>query len=617
MVRAKLFDILACAGAAGVWTSSRVVGAVMRAQERRLGPSWAPAELPQSRARSRPALGVPRTATSVCPGCNREAVDAVLRDDISRLEFAANPGLVGAAIVEESGRVLMRKTCDIHGPCEDVLSTDAAFFRRIESLYVGRDVDCADDRDVHDHGVVSIRTGRGLALIVDLTNRCNLKCSPCFMDANHAPYVHELSMDNVRGILERARAVKPRRDFNILFAGGEPTIARNFLDAVGVARSLGFKRICVVTNGIRFAQEPEFAAEARAAGVHQVYLQLDGVSNESHWHRGAANLFDVKRRALENIAAAGMMVNLQVAVANGLNNQHVGDVVRFALQNLSKVRSVLFQPIMFAGRDADVTDDERRARRYTLADLAHDLQKQTPSMDWQPMRDWFPTSAFSVFANYFDHLHAGAASGSIYADPHPDQAMFSPLVVNQRTGCVVPISSFVNVERLLKDVVAITDDWRGATWGRAQMALAVVRNYEGRRAPQGFRRGHLFDLLSQFEPRFKAVGNDWSARDNADPEWRLLTISASWFQDLFNFDLAAAQMDSTPVATVEGEIGFSAYNALGWRKIIEHRHQTATLAEWHRTQGRHRIYANGAVVQLRTRAEIEQAREAFSELVGG
>ena len=76
-------------------------------------------------------------------------------------------------------------------------------------------------------------------------------------------------------------------------------------------------------------------------------------------------------------------------------------------------------------------------------------------------------------------------------------------------------------------------------------------------------------------------------------------------------------MDSTPVATVEGEIGFSAYNALGWRKIIEHRHQTATLAEWHRTQGRHRIYANGAVVQLRTRAEIERAREASPELVGG
>jgi hypothetical protein len=173
----------------------------------------------------------------------------------------------------------------------------------------------------------------------------------------------------------------------------------------------------------------------------------------------------------------------------------------------------------------------------------------------------------------------------------------------------------VNVERLLRDVVAITDGWRGATWGRARMALAICRNYDRRHAPQGFRMRNLFELLTQFEPRFKAVGDDWSARDNADPEWRLLNIQANWFQDLFNFDLAAAQMDSTPVATVEGEIGFSAYNALGWRKIVEHRHQTATLAEWHRTHGRHPIYANGATVQIRTRAAIEQAREAAAELV--
>src|SRR4029079_15514711 len=127
-----------------------------------------------------------------------------------------------------------------------------------------------------------------------------------------------------------------------------------------------------------------------------------------------------------------------------------------------------------------------------------DLQRQTPSMDWQPMRDWFPTSAFSVFANYFDHLHADAESGSIYADAHPDQAMFSPLVVNQRTGCVVPISSFVNVDRLLKDVIEIRYGWRGAGWGRVQMALAIVRNYDGCRAPQGFKMRHLFELLSQF-----------------------------------------------------------------------------------------------------------------------
>ena len=368
-------------------------------------------------------------------------------------DFRSDPGVIDAHILEDSGRILMRKTCAKHGTFEDVLSTNPAFFKRMESLYFGHDFACAGHTNVHDHGPSTVRTGRGIALIVDLTNRCNLKCSPCFMDANHSTYVHELSMDDVRQIFDRARSVKPQRDVNILFAGGEPTIASNFLDAVSYARSVGFNRICVVTNGIRFAQDDGFAARARSAGVHQVYLQLDGTSNESHLHRGAANLFDVKRQALENIARAGMQTNLQVTVMNGVNNGAVGDIVRFAVMNIEKIRSVLFQPIMFTGRDASVAEDDRRSRRYTFADLADDLQQQMRGVQWEPMRDWFPMSAYSVVANLFDHLNPTAAVGSMFAEAHPSQSIFSPLLVNQHTRDVVPIASFVNVERLLADMV--------------------------------------------------------------------------------------------------------------------------------------------------------------------
>ena len=124
-----------------------------------------------------------------------------------------------------------------------------------------------------------------------------------------------------------------------------------------------------------------------------------------------------------------------------------------------------------------------------------------------------------------------------------------------------------------------------------------------------------FSSLKSFSTSFRSEGDDWSARDNADPQWRLMIIAGMWFQDLFNYDLAAVQMDATPVATVEGEIAFSAYNAAGWRKVVEHLHQTATLADWHRTHGRHRIYANGGVVQITTRRELERERQVLGELV--
>ena len=571
-------------------------------------PTWAPRALPKSHERTAPPLGLPRRTQSLCPQCNRAAVDAVLAGARTVAEFREQPGVIDARIVEESGRVLMRKECALHGSFEDVLSTDSAFFRRIESLYVGHDFACKDDEAVHNHGASRIETGRGLALIVDLTNRCNLKCSPCFMDANHAPYVHELSMDDVRQIFERARSFKPQREFNILFAGGEPTIAENFLDAVNHAWSAGFKRICVVTNGIRLGQEDDFAAQMRAAGVHQVYLQLDGTSNEAHRYRGASNLFDVKQRALENIARAGMMANLQVAVTNGVNNDCVGDVVRFAVENIDNVRTVLFQPIMFAGRDALVTDTDRAARRYTLADLAHDLRRQTSAFEWQPLRDWFPISAYSAFGNLFDNMRPDSPIGSMYSDVHPDRGVFSPLLVNQRTKQTVPLSSFVNTDRLLRDVVAIADNGGDSRLMKARLALSVARNFDSGRAPAGLTLASLWPILERLELRYSSDAPNWSEQDNTDPEWRVLIVAGMWFQDLFGYDMSAERMDATPVATVEGEIAFSAYNAAGWRQIVEHLHQTASLADWHMRNGRHTIYTHGKLIPLRRSEEPTTSR---------
>jgi hypothetical protein len=72
-----------------------------------------------------------------------------------------------------------------------------------------------------------------------------------------------------------------------------------------------------------------------------------------------------------------------------------------------------------------------------------------------------------------------------------------------------------------------------------------------------------------------------------------------WFQDLFNYDFRRTEMCIIPYATQMGEISFCAYNTgVGWRKIIEEMFQTATLAEWYKTKGRHEVYARGRSVPL-------------------
>jgi uncharacterized radical SAM superfamily Fe-S cluster-containing enzyme len=561
-------------------------------------PSWAPSPIPRSCERESMATGVPRRTLSLCPDCNREAVEAVTSGEASPTDFRVRPGIIEAEIVEEAGRILMRKACEKHGPFEDVLSNHPEFFKRMESLGFGKDFACAGDEMVHNHGANSIKRGRGTYLIVDLTNRCNMFCSPCYMDANAASYVHELDMQDVTALFERAASFKPQREINVLFSGGEATLSPIFLDAVRHAKSKGFHRLHVATNGICFAQEKDFAVKAKAAGLHAVYLQFDGVTEEKNGHRGIGNYMEVKRRALDNIAAAGMKTTLQVTVENGLNNDGVGDIIRFVADHIEKIHGIIFQPVMFSGRDEDISADERYARRYPVSQIAYDLQAQT-SFGWEPMRDWFPVSAYAVFANLCDVLHPEAALGSLFCDIHPNQGMFSPILINSRTREIVPVAKFFDVQQFLRDVVDITDLTRGPAITKAMVALSAVRNFDRAKAPSDFGFEQLRRLLADCFYRVAGSGPSWSERAYSyGGSWKLVMITPMSFQDLYNYDLATMSDSKTPVATQEGEITFCAYNGGRWRKIVEHLHQTASLAEWKRMHGRQPIYAKGKEVDL-------------------
>jgi uncharacterized radical SAM superfamily Fe-S cluster-containing enzyme len=544
------------------------------------------------------ATGIPRKTLSLCPDCNREAVEAVLKGEIDVADFRDNPGVIEAEILEEGGRILMRKACAKHGPFEDALSNHPDFFRKMEGLAFGRDFECANDCNVHGHGANSIRSGRGTYLIVDLTNRCNMMCSPCFMDANAASYVHELSIEDIKVIFSNALSFKPQREINVLFSGGEPTVSPIFLDAVRHAKSMGFHRLHVATNGVHFAESRDFAFQAKEAGLHAVYLQLDGVSEEKNQHRGLGNYMAVKRQSLENIAAAGMRTTLQVTVTNRVNNDGLGDIVGFALQNIDKIHGVVFQPIMFAGRDERVSPDERYARRYPLTQLAFDLHEQT-SIGWHPMRDWFPLSAFGIFAHLCDVLNPQANLGSLFQETHPNRGIFSPLLVDIHQKQAIPIPMFFDVEQFMRDVVEITDSGRGAATTKALVSLSILRNFNQQKAPSGFGLADLWHVLEDCFYRVAGSSDHWSQKAYSyDGRWRVMIFNGMWFQDAFNYDFSGICNSTTPVATTQGEISFCAYYGGGWRKVVEHQSRTTKLADWHSTHGRHEIYAKGKNVDL-------------------
>ena len=178
-------------------------------------------------------------------------------------------------------------------------------------------------------------------------------------------------------------------------------------------------------------------------------------------------------------------------------------------------------------------------------------------------------------------------------------------MINKETKEWAPVPRFLDAVQLTKDVTAITDAARGKGFSNFMMALALLKNYHPFEGPRGLT---LYDLFKKFDKtwaltkksttKYGRTSPDRSYEDamkrrQTDP-WNFLFIAGMWFQDLFNYDFRRTEMCIIPYATQMGEISFCAYNTgVGWRQVVEKMLQNATVAEWYRTHGRHKVYARG------------------------
>ena len=557
---------------------------------------WAAGPLLKSGERTRPPLGYPRETDSLCPRCVVETRGQILRGERNVSDLVnGHLGEIKATLYEEDGHIRVRKTCPAHGTFEDLISIDAEFSRRIESRFPGRDFATVGDDLIHRHGTSTIKYGRGAVLTIDLTNRCNMMCSPCFMDANQVGYVHELTMEEIEKILDDSISFKPRRQMSVQFSGGEPTLSPHFLAACRYAKKVGYMMVQAATNGLRFALEVDFAAQAKEAGFDMAYLQFDGVTNEANSHRKISNLFDVKKIAIENMYAAGIKITPVVTIVNGLNNQSVGPIVDFCMENHEKIGGPAFQPVSFTGRDEEITDEARHRQRYTTSHLAHELSRYYDGKI-DPLRDWFPLGAGGSFAALADHMSSPNASfGQLSCSCHPNCGASVMLTRNRRTKAWAPVSAFFDIDGFMKDIDVIVDSGRGRALSFAQIALSFLRNFDERKAPPGLTLGRMLQL---FKSRLLGGRKAPGGRDPAG-EWEFLWIGSMWFQDLWTYDFRRTEMCVIPYGTQEGEISFCAYNTgVGWRQIVENMHMVATTGEWFKQKGRHPIYAGDRPIPL-------------------
>ena len=213
---------------------------------------------------------------------------------------------------------------------------------------------------------------RPCCVLLEVTGRCNLGCPVCFAQAG-AGCDADPSLQTIAGWYDTVaqRAGKA----NIQLSGGEPTLRDDLDRIIALGREKGFGYFQVNTNGLRIAGEPGYAQRLKEAGASCVFLQFDGLTDDVYRAMRGRPLAQVKRRAVERCAEAGLPVVLVPTVAAGVNDDQLGDIVRFAVRNAPAVRGIHVQPLARFGRVPELPGG-----RMTLPGVLASLEHQTDGM---------------------------------------------------------------------------------------------------------------------------------------------------------------------------------------------------------------------------------------------
>ncbi len=309
---------------------------------------------------------------SVCPVCKR---------------------VLDAEVNARDDQVFLRKRCPEHGAFEARVYGDAAMYVEAMRFNKPGTIPLETQTEVRDGcpldcGLCPDHKQHACLGVIDVNSACNLDCPICFADSGHHPDGFTLTDEQVERALDAFVRAEGEPEV-VMFSGGEPSIHPRILELLALARSKPIRHAVLNTNGIRLARDPSFAPALAELGVW-IYLQFDGLSRETHERIRGRDLRELKERALDACAEAGLTVALVAAIERGVNEDEVGDVLRFGLGHPA-VRSVVYQPVTHAGRHLEF--DPRT--RLTNSDVIHRIVEQTggalTASDFFPVPCCFPT----------------------------------------------------------------------------------------------------------------------------------------------------------------------------------------------------------------------------------
>jgi uncharacterized radical SAM superfamily Fe-S cluster-containing enzyme len=281
---------------------------------------------------------------------------------------------VDAKVIFRQGAVYLDKFCPQHGKQECLVASSVEWYldclsfvapntppRRISKMVEkGCPFDC---------GACASHQQKVYLPVVPITSACNLDCPICYT-VNKNDGAHRLSREQMQAIIDRLKEDHDELDI-INFTGGEPTLHPQLPEFLQMCRDAGIRRLTISTNGLKLTNEDY--VKLLGALDARIVLSLDTFRPEVDKVLLGANTVKAKLKALDLLEKHDVAVTILPAVATGLNDSEVGQLLDLVLTRRN-MRSLELHTLCFTGQGGV---GFQRTARITIPDLHRRIEEAT------------------------------------------------------------------------------------------------------------------------------------------------------------------------------------------------------------------------------------------------
>ena len=185
---------------------------------------------------------------------------------------------------------------------------------------------------------------------MQITRKCNNECIFC----SNPAFDKEIDINEIE---KRLYFYKNKKINEIVFSGGEPTESPILIEAITLAKKLGFKSK-IITNGVNLS-DLIYVKKLKKAGLEHIHISIHShISEDSDFLTSKKGHFKKTIQRIVNCTKEGLDVNINTTI-NSVNIKYLSNFIGYLIQKFPNINHYIFNNL-----DIGESDKNLRSRAW-------------------------------------------------------------------------------------------------------------------------------------------------------------------------------------------------------------------------------------------------------------